>query len=419
MMNRLRIEVARSLLLARWRQTLVAAIGVTFSITMFVALLSFMTGLNTLMDDLFLNRAPHIRLYNEIEQNVHQPITFFPRYRNHYHFISSVKATSSREELYNSAAILRSLKSDSRVKGIAPKISTPVFFNEGNVSISGMINGIDVVEESKLFHFYEYITVGSGEDLRIVPNSVILGKVLAEKLLVKVGDIVYVTTSKGQTFPLKLVGLYESGIRDYDKTTAFTSISTAQKILGKTSRYLTEMHLKLHDINNAPKLAREYSSLFGVKAEDFQSANAEFDTGNFIRSLISYMVGITLLIVSGFGIYNILNMMIYEKMDSIAILKATGFSSLDVRVIFLLIALSIGVFGGTGGLIFGYFVSLAVDAIPFHVSSLPSVETYPINYNPMFYVIGITFSIIATYLAALFPAAKAARVDPVIIIRGK
>jgi lipoprotein-releasing system permease protein len=419
MMNRLRIEVARALLLARWRQTLVAAIGVTFSITMFIGLLSFMTGLNKWMDDLFLNRVPHIRLYNEIEQNVHQPITRFPGFRNYYHFISSVKATSSREELYNSAAILRTLKSDSRVKGIAPKISTPVFFNEGNVNISGVINGIDVQEESRLFHFNEYTAVGSGEDLKIVPSSVILGKVLAEKLLVEAGDVVYVTTSKGQTFPLKLVGLYESGIRDLDKTIAFTSISTAQKILGKTSKYLTEMHLKLHEMDDASKLAREYSRLFEVKAEDFRTANAEFETGNFVRSLISYMVGVTLLIVSGFGIYNILNMMIYEKMDSIAILKATGFSSVDLKMIFLFVAFSIGAVGGTGGLIFGYLVSLAVDAIPFHVSSLPSVKTYPVNYNPIFYVIGISFSIITTYLAALLPAAKAARVDPVIIIRGK
>ena len=128
MTTRLRIEVARALLLARWRQTLVAAVGVTFSITMFIGLLSFMTGLNNLMDDLFLNRAPHIRLYNEIEPNSHQPISRLPKYRNHYHFISSVKATSSREELYNSTAILHNLRGDSRVKGIAPKILTPVFF---------------------------------------------------------------------------------------------------------------------------------------------------------------------------------------------------------------------------------------------------------------------------------------------------
>ena len=74
-------------------------------------------------------------------------------------------------------------------------------------------------------------------------------------------------------------------------------------------------------------------------------------------------MGITLLIVAGFGIYNILNMMIYEKMDSIAILKATGFSGRDVKLIFLVIALSIGFFGGLFGLLFGYILSAIIWAL--------------------------------------------------------
>lgn len=67
-------SVSKSLLLARWKQTLVAAIGVTFSITMFITLLSFMTGLNDLLDGLILNRTPHVRLYNEIQPSEHQPV---------------------------------------------------------------------------------------------------------------------------------------------------------------------------------------------------------------------------------------------------------------------------------------------------------------------------------------------------------
>jgi exosortase/archaeosortase family protein len=73
-----------------------------------------------------------------------------------------------------------------------------------------------------------------------------------------------------------------------------------------------------------------------------------------VRTIISYAVGITLLIVAGFGIYNILNMMIYEKMDSIAILKATGFSGNDVKWIFISLSLIIGITGGLFGLLFGF-----------------------------------------------------------------
>jgi lipoprotein-releasing system permease protein len=159
--------------------------------------------------------------------------------------------------------------------------------------------------------------------------------------------------------------------------------------------------------------------LFQTDAEDIQTANAQFETGSFVRTLISYSVGITLLIVAGFGIYNILNMMIFEKMDSIAILKATGFSGTDVNRIFLVIALSIGLFGGVLGLLFGFLLSFAIDQIPFVTASLPTIKTYPINYNPVFYFIGFTFSLATTYMAGWAPARKASKIDPVIIIRGK
>jgi lipoprotein-releasing system permease protein len=189
--------------------------------------------------------------------------------------------------------------------------------------------------------------------------------------------------------------------------------------LCNTGNYITDINIKLKDLNIAPAVAKEYAQLYSTDAEDIQTANAQFETGSRVRTIISYSVGITLLIVAGFGIYNILNMMIYEKMDSIAILKATGFSGSDVKKIFMIISLGIGFFGGLFGLFFGYLLSNIIHHIPFNTSALPTVKTYPINYNPLFYVIGILFSLITTYLAGLFPARKASKVDPVIIIRGK
>jgi lipoprotein-releasing system permease protein len=111
--------------------------------------------------------------------------------------------------------------------------------------------------------------------------------------------------------------------------------------------------------------------------------------------------------------------MIYEKMDSIAILKATGFSGKDVNRIFISIALTIGIFGGLLGLVFGFGLSALIDQIPFNTTALPTIKTYPVDYNPKFYLIGILFSIITTYFAGYFPSRKASKIDPVIIIRGK
>jgi lipoprotein-releasing system permease protein len=419
MNNILIIRIAKSLLLARWKQTLVAAIGVTFSITMFITLLSFMNGLNSLLDGLILNRAPHIRLFNEIKPNINQPINASPEFKSGYNFIHSVKSTNSRQEIYNSGAIMQALQKDSRVKGIAPKIAAQVFFNDGAIDITGVINGIDAEAESDLFHFSDYVVQGSPLDIKIGSNSIILGKGLAAKLLANLGDVVQVTTAKQEQFSLKVVGIFQSGLAELDKVQSYASITTTQKILGKPSDYVTEIQVKLQDMNQAPTLAREYAQLFRADAEDIQTVNSQFETGSFVRTLISYAVGITLLIVAGFGIYNILNMMIYEKMDSIAILKATGFSGSDVSRIFLAIALSIGLFGGSMGLVFGFMLSSVIDQIPFNTAALPTIKTYPVDYNPVYYFIGSSFSLVTTFLAGWAPARKASRVDPVVIIRGK
>lgn len=412
-------NVSKSLLLARWKQTLVAAIGVTFSITMFITLLSFMTGLNDLLDGLILNRTPHIRLYNEIQPSAQQPIDLSETYKGHYNFIRSIKPKNERLEIANSGAILSALKKDERVQGIAPKITAQVFYNVGAVDLTGIINGIDVEAENKLFFFNDYVTEGNFIDLKNIPNSIILGKGAAEKMLANIGDVIQVTTTKGERLQLKVVGYFQSGLQDIDKIQSYCSIATTQKLLGESNSYITDIQIKLNNILDAPALTSEYKQLFGTDAIDIQTANSQFETGSSIRTLISYAVGITLLIVAGFGIYNILNMMIYEKMDSIAILKATGFSGSDVNRIFITIALSIGIFGGAVGLLFGFGLSSLIDQVPFNTAALPTIKTYPINYNPKFYIIGGLFSVITTYFAGFFPSRKASKIDPVIIIRGK
>lgn len=413
------ISIARSLLEARRRQSVVAAVGVTFSITMFVALLGFMNGLNELLDGLVLNRTPHIRLYNEVQPSLRQPVQVTPAYKGSTHFIHSIKAISSREQIYDSKAIMQTLLQDKRVKGIASRLGTQVLFNDGNVDIAGRIEGLQVQAENRLFHFEDYIVAGHAADLDLVANSIILGKELAEKLLVNIGEMVQVTTATGSQFQLKVVGLFQSGLMEYDRSISYATLATVQKLMGKTSDYVTDIQIALHQVPMAPAVAREYARLFHTKAEDLQTANAQYETGSFIRSLISYVVGITLLTVAGFGIYNILNMLIYEKMDTIAILKATGFSGRDVKWIFLMIALAIGLAGGASGLAAGYFISLGIDQIPFRTSALPTIKTYPVSYNPFFYVTGMMFSLFTTFFAGFFPARKASNIDPVAIIRGK
>jgi lipoprotein-releasing system permease protein len=413
------LDISIGFLFARLKQSIVAAAGVTFGIAMFIALISFMSGLNKMLDDLILNRTAHIRFYNEIRPSTVQPIEISPLYEDAENFIRSVKPKEQGKEIYNSLSIIHDLKIDPRVIDVAPKAATQVFFNTGIVEIAGIVNGIDVAAEEKLFQFSNYVTSGNIGDISNIPNSIFVGKGIAEKLMIGIGDVIQVTTPKGEINSLKVAGIFQFGIIEIDNSTSYASLETVQKLLGKPSSYITDIQIKLTQISEAPAVAKELSKKYEVDAIDIQTANSQFETGSKVRTIISYAVGITLLVVAGFGIYNILNMMIYEKMDSIAILKATGFSGTDVQGVFIFLSLIIGISGGLTGLGLGLLLTYIIDNIPFVTASLPTIKTYPIEYKAIYYVIGISFALITTFLAGLFPARKASKIDPVSIIRGK
>ncbi|HAR19545.1 MAG TPA: ABC transporter, partial [Cytophagales bacterium] len=181
----------------------------------------------------------------------------------------------------------------------------------------------------------------------------------------------------------------------------------------------SDLNIKIKNIEEASEMANRYAHQFGYKADDWLTTNAQILVSFTLRNFITYAVSIALLIVAGFGIYNILTMMIYEKMNDIAILKATGFSGGDIRKIFLSEALLIGLTGGLMGLLLGFLLSLAISRVPFESRAMISMKHLPVNFDPIYYLVGIAFSTITTLLAGYFPSRKAAKVDPVAIIRGK
>lgn len=419
MKAKLLYDIVLALLLARLKQSVVAAAGVAFGIATFIALVSFMTGLNKMLDNLVTNRTPHVRLYNAIARTKNQPVDRESDFSGYKNFILSVKPKDEGKQIYNAMRIIKAVKSDPRVIDAAPKTNTTVFFTSGTIQLSGIIDGIDVAVEEKLFHLDENILEGNLADLANVDNSIIIGKGLADKLIVKRGDVLRVTTPDADVAMLKIVGIVQFGIAEVDDVQSFTSLQTAQKLQGKPAGYITDIQIKLKDIKRAPSVAKEYAALFDISATDIRTANAQFETGNTVRNTIAYSVSVTLLIVAGFGIFNILNMLIYEKMDTIAILKATGFSGRDVKIIFIQLSMTLGIIGGLAGMLFGYGLSLVISCIPFETTALPTLKTYPVDFSSIYYLTGTGFAMMTTYLAGLFPARKAANIDPVVIIRGK
>lgn len=412
------LNIAKTHLLTKMKSTVTAALGVTFGIGAYITLVSFMTGLNGLLDGLILNRTPHIHLYNEIEPSKKQPVALYTDFESAFNIVHSIRPKQSQKKIHNALPILNYLKNNKAVKGATPQVQAQIFYISGSIELGGNLIGIDIIEEVRLASIQDYIVRGSPEALKNNDNGILLGSGLAKKMSLDLGDRVQVSTIAGDIFPLTIVGIYQSGLAEVDNIQSYVNLKTTQRILGEAENYITDINVKLWNMDQAVPMARQMEQQFDIKATDIKEANAQFETGSSIRNMITYAVSITLLIVAGFGIYNILNMLIYEKMKDIAILKATGFSGRDVQLIFMSQAMIIGFVGGVLGLLIGFVLSTAIDSAPFETEALPTIKTFPVNYNAMYYVIGIVFALISTFIAGYLPANKAKKIDPVRIIRG-
>lgn len=411
-------EIAQTQMISRGKQTLIATLGVTFGIGMFIVMVGFMTGINVLLEETMLSATPHIRIYNDISVqkkailHEHQPGEEF------VHIVHHIKPKAERKNLKNGFLIVDDVRKDPRILGVSPQVSTQVFYNFGPIQISGSIVGVNIFEEDKLFDIKSKMQAGALENLLTSHDGILMGSGLAQKLNLNVGDKVTVSTPDGTLKLLQVLGIFKYGVGAIDDFRSYANISTVQKILKEDTRYITDINVKLKDYYQAKSLAADYRQKYNYTIEDWETANASILVSFTLRNIITYATSITLLIVAGFGIYNILNMTIYEKMRDIAILKAQGFAGRDVLWIFMIQALTIGILGGISGLLIGFLLSWWVSTIPFESGGILAIDTFPVSFALKYYIIGIVFGICTTAIAGYFPARRASKIDPVDILRG-
>ena len=320
--------------------------------------------------------------------------------------------------LKNAPGIIEDLRKNNEVQVVSPLASAQLLFNYGPVQLGAIVDGVDILEEDRLFGLSGKMSGGQPSNLLTADNGIVLGYKLADKLNVTIGDLVTATAPSGARLRFRVVGTYKFGIATVDEFKAYISLSDMQQLLGKSRDYVTDIRLKLKDMDRASALAPELAARYGYHAEDRETVNASVKAGNLIRDTFTYVLSFTLLLIAGFGIYNIMNMVIIGKLKDIAILKAEGFARKDIVQIFLSQSLFIGLVGAMGGLLLGFLMSYGLSKVPWPEDEWIIIKHFPVNFDVLYYIVGLVFGLITTGLAGLLPALKASKVDPVSILRG-
>ena len=321
------------------------------------------------------------------------------------------------EGITNVNEIMRISRQFSNVVACSPVLRGTLSARSGFENATVDLYGIDPALHLQTTDLAHQIENGSLSDFRNRPNSVILGSRLAQTLNVEVGDTVQLLSPGGQYRHFTVAATAKSGVGTIDSTIIYCHARVAQTLLRKP--YTASMIIyKLRDPNRAPALAKHFETLFQHDAASWQEREAS-TLHLFLTLQLSAAITVSLVILlAGFGIFNVLTMTVLSKMKEIAILRSMGYRRLDISAIFLWQGGLVAAVGCLIGCAMGALLSWGVSKIPIHLRGLLSTDYFVVAWDWRHYLWAILLAMISVFIASYVPARRAAQLPPVTTLRG-
>lgn len=410
MKKNVNIDIAFTHIITRKRQTLVASLGVTIGVAIYFFMNSLSSGFTRFSRDEIFKNSAHIKIYKE--DQISKPIAPDSA-GNLVTVISNPQITTLSYKLIDPEKLLANIKKEPFVTYAVAQVSFDAFYNRGKAQVRGGGTGADITQYNAMFNLEKYMVAGRTSALQGNLDGIIIGSGIAEKLNLGLEDNITVTSSYAVVKVLKIVGIFETGSTMSDQSKSYVNVSTAQQFLKEGPSYIGTLYVNTPDPNRSESYAAQLQQLTDYKVEDWKTTNADVLAGDKTRGTMMTAISFSILLVAGFGIYNILSSTISQKINDIAILKATGFTGKDVVRIFVMEALIMGIVGTLAGLMIGSVLIKIMSGI---------YMGGPVGYFPIYFelkLFGISFllGMLITIAAGYFPARKAAKVDPVEILR--
>jgi lipoprotein-releasing system permease protein len=404
------IDIAITHIITRKRQTLVAALGVMIGISIYLFMNSLSAGFSSYSTGEIFKNSAHIKIYSE--DKISEPLIESAKGQQ-LHLLVNPQILSESKKIINPEGLIQKIKKQPFVTNAIAQVNVEVFYNNGKSQLRGTANGVDIMDADAMFNIESYMIAGKLKDLQGSLNSIIIGKGIAENLNLNIGDNIIVASSLGVNKTLKIRGIFSTGNSFTDKSKSYINTNTAQQFLRESNSYVTTIYVNTKNSDQAIYYASLLQPITPYKTEAWQITNADLLSGDNVRSTLMGSISISILIVAAFGIYNILNMTVMQKMNDIAILKAIGFSGKDVIYIFVTEAMVMGFIGAVAGLFFGAILIYMMS----HIYMGPPVGYFPIYFNAKIFSYSFLLGLFVTFIAGYVPARKASHIDPVEIFR--
>ncbi len=411
---RIELGIALTHLTSRKRQTLVSLTGVVLGVAFFLGVSSLMRGSEKDFIKRLIDNSPHITVSDDFRVPEVQPAEL--RWPGAAVQISHVKPQNETRGIRGYREKLALVESLPGVRAAPVLMGSAVLTFAGRLE-AVTLSGVVPAKMKNVTTIEEKMTVGSLDALASNPNGIIIGSTLADKFSLRLGSTISVVAPSGASRAMKVVGIFHTGNASYDETQTFTLLKRAQSLLDRPNR-ANRFVIQLADAYAARDLAFRIEAAIGYKSVSWVEASEDILSVLLVRNIIMYSVVSAILVVASFGIYNTISTIVMEKTRDIAIMKSMGFHARDVRQIFLLEGLIVGLIGSALGIGLGTLLMRALEQVTLKPPGVTEVVHLPIWWGAEQYLLAAAFALSSCLLAAYLPARKAGRVHPVDILRG-
>lgn len=317
--------------------------------------------------------------------------------------------------------VIQIKESDSRIKNISPSLEASAFIKDGTKTYPILMRGFQLEESDKIYNIKNRIYEGSWILQRDIDSSrkkILVGRELNKELKKKVGERIKITTPTGKVEEFAISGFYDLEVSSINESWIITDLKTVQNTFNLQNKITSiEAQIQTDDVFNADFVSKNVQYNLeskDIKVENWKEQNKQLLSGLSGQSTSSYMIQFFVIVSVVLAIASILAITVIQKSKEIGILKAMGIKNGPASRIFLFQGVILGIFGAILGVGFGLGLTFMFTKFAVNADGTPIVQLY---INPKFIALSAVLAISSSSIAALIPAKKSAKLDPIEVIK--
>ena len=408
---RFEAQVAVRHLLSGGGQTLLTVSAVAAGVIIVIFITSLIFGLQQHLTELLTDAIPHVTV--TVEEPKPRPLSRVPGAPPGLSSTDVEQRAPQLKFIDNYPAVVETIRRLPNVREVAPVVSGQAFVSKGANPIGVAVVGSDPELQDRITPVTKDLI--SGKYLGLGSDEIVIDTELAKDLNVTTGERVRVTSGTGTSDSFTIAGIYTRG---QGRGSAYVTLRTGQSLFGLGSM-VNAIQVKLINIYDADSVADRIMALMPYEAKSWTREFPQFLSSLQVQTASAYLISGFSLVASGFAIAAVLIVSVLQKSKQIGILKSMGARRRQILTIFIFEGFGVAVIGSALGAIMGAAIVLLLSIFKQPVTRVGQApeQLFPVRIIPFYIALAITAAIVSTVLAAVLPARRAAKMNPVDVMR--